>query len=366
MDVKFQYCPVIKGKINDIKALAGVQMSVASYMTPLYELAPFKQDDNVDNVLARFAMRLSKYVTHRQNYIDFPMLKPNSQTADGMPTLEAAFAHLNNLGVGFKPTYGFGRDEEQWGLVLDQARISNGMLLRLERDDLDFSYETLERIVALRRHGLDLSAVDLFFDARYLSSYADAQDVAGQIIDFLTILESNLSVGTVIVSGSTAPKTVTSIEKDGYGAITRHELTLWANVALRFPQLPIVYSDYGVIHPDFSDMVMSPHINGKIRYTEGSKIHVFRGHSLRQEDKYEQYRVLSTKVIGAPIYQGEKFSLGDKYIADCASGVGGTGSPGTWVLADQNHHFTYASRQIAQLGAMMAVGEKSKEILSLT
>lgn len=366
MDIKFQYCPVVKGKINDIKAVAGVQMSVASSMTPLYELAPFKQDENVDNVLARFAMRLSKHVTHGQNYIDFPMLKPNSQTADGIATLEAAFAHLNNLRVGFKPTYGFGRDEEQWGLILSQAKKSNGMLLRLERDDLDFSHETLERIMDLRSHGVDLSTVDLFFDARYLSSYVDAQSVAEQIIDFLTILDNNLSVGAVIVSGSTAPKTVTSIEKDGYDAITRHELTLWANVALRFPHLSIVYSDYGVIHPDFSDLVMSSHINGKIRYTEGTKIHVFRGHSLRQEDKYEQYRVLSAKVVASRMYQGRNFSSGDKYIADCASGIGGTGSPGTWVLADQNHHFTYAARQIVQLGAMVATGEKSKAILSLT
>lgn len=81
-----------------------------------------------------------------------------------------------------------------------------------------------------------------------------------------------------------------------------------------------------LIHPDFSDLTPSPHINGKIRYTQGSKLHVHRGQSLRQGDKYEQYRGLASEVLHSSHYQGGAFSYGDQYMHDCATGHAGTGN----------------------------------------
>ena len=60
MDIDFIYCPIIKGKINDIKAMAFVAPTAASAVKPLFELPPFKPTDTPDEILSRFATRLAK------------------------------------------------------------------------------------------------------------------------------------------------------------------------------------------------------------------------------------------------------------------------------------------------------------------
>lgn len=359
----FSYCPVIKGKINDIKAMAYVAPAVASVVKPLFELPPFKPTDKPEEVLSRFAMRLAKLAARRPCYVDFPLLKPGALTNGGERALEVAFGQLNAVQVPFEPVYGFDRDESLWGLVGVQANRSGGLLVRLDPDDLEFPDETIERILELGRHRLDLRMVDIMIDHRHIGSDVDAMVAAGSTADFVEKLATATTIRKLLIAGSSAPKTVTDIDKDGYGEITRHELTLWARLATeRLPMRPI-FSDYGVIHPEFSDLTMSTHINGKIRYTQGTKFHIHRGHSLRLGDKYDQYRVLSSGVLSSAHYQGNKFSYGDRYIFDCATGHAGTGNPGTWVLVDQNHHISYAVNQVQRLSLLVRNGLPAHEIL---
>jgi hypothetical protein len=363
MDMDFAYCPVIKGKINDIKAMAFVAPVLAASVKPLFELPPFKPTDKPEEVLSRFAVRLGKLYSTRPCYVDFPLLKPGARTSGGELALDVGFGQLNAMNVQFEPVYGFDRDESLWGMVAQQALRSGGMLLRLDPDDLEFSEETVERIVDLRRHGLDLRLLDVMIDRRYVESRVAALGVVGETADFIERLVTATTVRKVLVAASSAPKTVAEIQKDGYGAITRSELTLWANLATeRLPIRPI-FGDYGVIHPDFSDLTMSTHINGKIRYTQGTKFHIHRGHSLRLGDKYEQYRKLSASVASSKHYQSKTFSYGDRYIFDCAAGHAGTGNPGTWVLVDQNHHISYALEQQQRLSVLVNRGLPVEEVL---
>ncbi|HIE4837670.1 beta family protein [Burkholderia multivorans] len=104
-------------------------------------------------------------------------------------------------------------------------------------------------------------------------------------------------------------------------------------------------------------------MNGKIRYTHGAKLHIHRGHSLRQGEKYEQYRRLAAAVVGSSYYQDRTFSYGDRYIYECATGHAGTGNPGTWVLVDQNHHISYTVKQAVRLRALATQGASIEELL---
>jgi hypothetical protein len=363
MDFDFAYCPVIKGKMNDIKAMSYVVGPVAALIKPLYELPPFLPTQTPEQVLARFATRLSKLNGSRHCYVDFPLLKPGAKTSSGEPALDAAFSQLNLLGVQFEPVYGFDRDESLWPLLVRQATRSGGMLLRLELDDVDFPEDTIEKVIDLQRYGLDLRTLDVMIDCRYIPSEVEARSVAAEVGDFIEKLATTTTTRKTLVAGSSAPKTVTAIEKNSTADVTRNELTLWATLATeRLPVEPI-YADYGVIHPDFSDLTASTHINGKIRYTEGTKFHIFRGHSLRLDDKFEQYRKLAAAVMGSRHYLGNTYSHGDRYIHDCATGHAGTGNPGTWVLVDQNHHVSYALNQLQKLRTLVARGYPAEAVL---
>lgn len=363
MQVDFSYCPIIKGKANDIKAMAYVAPAQAAFVKPLYELPPFKPTDKPEEATAKFATRLAKLASHRRCYVDFPMLKPKARTAEGELALEVAFGQLNARQIPFEPVFGFDRDEALWPFIAEQALRSGGLLLRLDADDIEFADETIERVLDLSRYGIDSRYVDVMIDRRYVESREGALGAAVETADFIDSLASRVRFRRLIVAGSCAPKSVAAVERDGYAAIPRHELTLWATLASeRLPVRPI-YGDYGVIHPDFSDLTLSTHINGKIRYTQGTQLHIHRGHSLRQGDKYEQFRVLAAAVAKSRHYRGQNFSYGDRYIYDCATGHAGTGNPGTWVLVDQNHHIAFASEQMSRLSSLALQGSNADAIL---
>lgn len=363
MQIDFSYCPIIKGKANDIKAMAYVAPALAASAKPLYELPPFKPTDKPEEATAKFATRLAKLASHRRCYVDFPMLKPGARTAEGELALVVALGQLNARQIPFEPVFGFDRDETLWPVIARQALRSSGLLLRLDADDIEFADETIERLLDLHRYGIDSRHVDIMVDCRYVESRESALKAAVETADFIDSLVSRVRIRRLIVAGSSAPKSVAAVDRDGYAAIPRHELTLWATLASeRLPVRPI-YGDYGVIHPDFSDLTLSTHINGKIRYTQGRQLHIHRGHSLRQGNKYEQYRILATAVAKSGHYRGQNFSYGDRYIYDCATGHAGTGNSGTWVLVDQNHHIASASEQMSRLASLALQGSSSDTIL---
>jgi hypothetical protein len=365
MDIDFAYAPVIKGKLNDIKAISYIAHGLADRIKPVFELPPFIETDKPEQVLARFAARLSKLYPTRPCYIDFPLLKAGARTSQGDLVLSVAYGQLNALSLNYEPVYGFDRDDALWGTVIQQAKRSGGMLLRLGLDDLEFASDTFDQIQDLTLRGLDTTKMDVLLDCRSLSDIASTVAASEMASIFIDNLATSFRVRKIIVAGSSALKTVTSIEKNSRGDVLRNELSLWANIRVRNLPLDAIYSDYGVIHPDFTDLTPSPHINGKIRYTQGRHFHVFRGHSLSQDDKYEQYRKLSHSVLTSGFFQGHKYSHGDRYIYDCATGQTSTGNAGTWVMNDLNHHFTYAAQQIQRLETFIYRGYSEQAVLEL-
>jgi hypothetical protein len=292
------------------------------------------------------------------------MLKSGATASTGEPILQVAYGQLNALNLNFQPVYGFDRDDVNWPLVLSQGKASGGMLLRLDLDDLEFMDDTFDRIQDLTLRGLDTRQMDVMVDLRGLSVNSSLS-AAESTAQFLDSLSTSFNVRNTIVAGSSAPKTVAEIPKNSNLGIYRNELNVWANLRARNLPLEVTFGDYGVIHPDFTDLTPSPHINGKIRYTKGKHIHIFRGHSLRLDDKYEQYRKLAHSVMNSGHYEGHKFSTGDRFIYDCASGQASTGSPGTWVFNDQNHHFTYSISQMIRLEKLVYRGYSGDAIMEL-
>jgi len=95
----------------------------------------------------------------------------------------------------------------------------------------------------------------------------------------------------------------------------------------------------------------------------------YRGHGLlRPVSDFAQYRTLATRVTRSAAYAGPAFSFGDEYLARKAAGEPGTGSPGTWVQSDINHHLTYVARQIPTLATrvLRTQSEEALEMLALT
>lgn len=347
------YSPIVKGKLNDIKALGMISSAARALTKPVIEAMPLPKGDDIDKHLYKLAHYLVKHVPLGEVYLDFYGLLPGQRVADGRDATVAGFQLLKALGRTVTPVYGFGRDDSLWRhLVPIVESNAQGFCFRVDVDDLDDMAEDtwahiLERGAEL---GLRPNQIDLMIDLRDVTKF-DLDELQGIVDDFFAINPNLRGFRSVILAGSSALKTVAEIPKDGVGHVARRELALWSRVQREIvPDLPLVFGDYGVIHPEFSDQGPNKNVNAKIRYTDRGRIIYFRGHGLLRPVKdFAQYRALAAQVRESSAYLGPQFSYGDSYIDAVADSNTTAGNLSTWVLADVNHHLEYTTMQMSKV-----------------
>lgn len=359
------YIPIIKGKVNDFKALNNLSESALAKIKPLIETIPISPDKDIDEHMHKFVHNLTKHVPSTGIFVDFYGLRPGDSFENGQSALIEGYKLLYKQSRPVTPVYGFHRDDSIWSELQHIVRKFNqGFCFRIDIDDLDdqadeTSSQIIERSAEL---GLALSQIDLIIDLRDIGD-KNINNLQNIVMDFLSYKPLITSCRSICLSGSSALKTVSNISKDGVGKILRNELKLWMRLQSDLAGTTnLIYSDYGVFHPDFADIGSSKNANAKIRYTEGGMIFYFRGHKLFKPKDFEQYHILANRVKNSSIYQGPNFSYGDRYIYDVAEYNIGTGSLPTWVLADMNHHMEYSAQQIEKLAVEVTKIPSQNEI----
>lgn len=372
MKSKQLYSPIIKGKLNDLKAIERLPEDTRSKIKPLIEILPLpkKENSDIEKHLNKFVNYVEKYAQGGDMFIDLYGLKPKMRTPGGLDATLSGFRLLKERGISLTPTYGFERDEELWDLLGDVVEnFDNGFCFRIDIDDLDdLADSTMGQVIDRSSQlGLKPKDVDLLIDLRDLADH-DLDELKERVIDFLMLIPKGMKYRSIILAGSSALKTVTNIPKDGFAHILRKELHLWINLQRDIPEsLSLIYGDYGVIHPDFIEMTgPNKNMNAKVRYTHQGRITYFRGHRLlRPVTDYEQYRELADNVRNSSGFMGGDFSNGDQYVENVANHIESTGSPATWVLADMNHHIVYTTMQMESLVGKVRVEEAELELEAL-
>lgn len=354
------YVPFIKGKENDVIAVGKLSRQVRERIKPLVEAMPVDpKSPNIDEHVHKLCRYVRRHAPLGSLYVDFFGLMPDAVVSDGTNATLFGYQLLKGLGRHVTPVYGLERNDELWtplGLVAEGFGL--GFAFRLRKDDIaeeviDETWSAvLERSAQL---GLDEDDIDIVID---LGSLSDIQfdDARESVVSFLAGNPRAKFYRNIVVAGSSALRTVGEIEKEDVAEVRRAELYLWSDLWNDLPdEIRPVYGDYGVVHPDFSDVGPNKNINAKIRYTAGDRILYFRGHGLHVPVKdFEQYRGLAKKVLSDPRAKDVGFSFGDKYMNSCAKGYSSPGTPSTWIRADMNHHMTYVSQQIQRLIADFA------------
>jgi hypothetical protein len=281
--------------------------------------------------------------------------------ADGSLALESLFGYLRGVQVEFVPVFGFDHEPELWDRVARVAfKDGRGLTFRITSEDLLMPDDTVDELVA-RVQDADGSASDinLLIDLGSLNGMdrAGLVKARSRAQDFIDLAMTARDFGLVSIVGSSMPKDVSEVPKQGRAAIVRSELPLWLEVADSLSDLEIAFGDYGVIHPNFSLKAPATNANAKIRYTSAREHHIFRGYSLKDGIKYKQYHEIAARVLAATeIYEGRDFSYGDDYVWRCANFDASTGNLGTWVEVDMNHHFVYTAAQLTRIEARVAAG----------
>lgn len=347
------YSPIVKGKLNDLKALGMVSGSARAHVKPLIEAMPLPKGSDIDKHLHKLAHYLVKHVPLGEIYLDFYGLLPGQKVANGTDATVAGFRLVKTLGRIVTPVYGLGRDDLLWQSLIPIVKSNaQGFCFRVDVDDLDdLAEDTWEQILGRGAElGLRPSQIDLMVDLRDVTKF-EFDELRGIVGRLFAINPNIRGYRSVILAGSSALKTVGDIPKDGVDHVARRELTLWSQVQREvIPDFPLIFGDYGVIHPEFSDQGRNQNVNAKVRYTDRGRIIYFRGHGLLRPVKdFGQYHVLAARVRDSSAYQGPQFSYGDSYIDAVADFSTTSGNLGTWVLADMNHHLEYTTLQMSKL-----------------
>lgn len=360
------YTPIIKGKANEFKAIGRMPMNLASRAFPLVELMAPDESSEMVSVCRRFGEQLRKYCPMQRISVDFHAIPPGLRGPDDTPLLEYLFGYLRSCGVPFVPVFGFDHEAELWDRVARVAhQDSRGLTFRITNEDLLDPDDTLADLVdRLDSAGLDADQINLLIDLGALSGLDTAElvRVRSRAQDFIDLALTSRAFGLVSLVGSSMPKDVSGVPKEGHAAVVRKELPLWLEVAGSFPETHIAFGDYGIVHPNFSTKTPATNANAKIRYTSAREHHIFRGYSLRVGIGYEQYHELSRRVREAPVYLNRAFSYGDDYVWRCADRKAGRGNLGTWVEVDMNHHLVFTAAQLARVEARLADGMPLSEV----
>lgn len=370
MEAKTLYTPILKGKANDLKALGKVPRQLAPHVHSLVELLPADEGKSIESACVRFAHQLRKHCPLSTVSVDLHSIAPDSKTEDGSPALEALCANLRGQRILFTPVFGFDHEPELWERIAQIAiRQGRGLTFRLKIDDVENEEDTIADIIErLRFADIPASSTKILIDLESIGhlDLVSLVRLRGLTQDFVDAALTAADFGLISVIGSSMPKDVSSVTKEGTKAFYRHEMPLWLNVAAGVASKRLAFGDYGIVHPNFSDKVIATNANAKIRYTRGLHHHIFRGHGLKEGLKYKQYHKLAERVVKSSVYLGRDHSFGDDYAWRCANFEASSGSLGTWVEVDMNHHLVYIAAQLPQILTRVAEGLSANELLDLT
>lgn len=353
------YVSIVKAKANDIAALTQLDASTRQIVRPLLELAEYEATDN-DATLSKFIKHITPLRFPHLPYVDLYSFMPDAIVADSTNATLAGFQRIAAAGLKVIPTYGFGRNDSIWqGLAASAKEMNSGLCFRVDIDDLDDNSEQTweELLERTAQMGLGPEELDIIVDLRFVGDKPLTQ-IISLITGFLALQPTGFYPKNITIAGSSALKTVTEVPVNGHLALHRQELTLWSRLQdlLDFDR-PVLFGDYGIVHPDFSQSVRSPNSNAKIRYTRGQSIHYFRGSPLyKPVSNFSQYHTLAARVTTSEIYRGPQYSAGDLHILRCAQHTTGPGNLGTWVRVDQNHHIETTAKQMRHVRQALALG----------
>lgn len=197
--------------------------------------------------------------------------------------------------------------------------------------------------------GVDERECDFVLDIG-APSFEPLEDFAGLVESLITNLPHINRWRSLTLLGASLPSTLAGVPR-GTTVLPRQEWRLYRLLrglpSMANTRLPD-FGDYGIGHPGViqEDLrLLKP--SAAIRYTIDDGWLIARGTSVRVPGGFRQFPRLSEQIVKSRYYAGPDYSAGDRKIADCASGNGGTGNLTTWRFVGTSHHLEKLARDLA-------------------
>ncbi len=342
-----QYIPCLRWKQGEYQAVMRLSSQAKAMITPLIEVPEIGFDfetrqasKSIDDHLEPFAKRVRKKWGTAPFFADFRIINPNDRMADGSHPIRYLLNDLRYKGAKSIPVVRPGDDSEYQRAAGEAAdKDGRGLCIRMNlasvsRADLQTSAKNLLDVC-----NVSIEETDFIIDlqAPNFEPVEIFTDLLENLIRGLPYRDRWRSLGVI---GTSFPISMAEVRM-GFNILPRHEWALYKALVRRLEmngmRIPI-FGDYAINHPQLIQMDMrlvKPF--SSLRYTIRDNWLIGRGKNVRDHG-FGQYQFLCDTLVNSNYFEGSEFSVGDKYIDDCAKENASTGNLTTWRWVGTNHH----------------------------
>lgn len=352
------YIPCLRWKQGEYQALLRLSPSVRSMIVPLIDVAEigfdfeqWKESKSIDEHLIPFAKKVSEKWGIGDCFVDLHLIDASQRMANGKHPVSFVFDGLRFKGVRAIPVMGINQDSN-WQDAIQNAvdHAACGFCFRISLEEaLKPNLGTLLDNL-LQKYGRKVEQCDLIIDEKG-PNFEPLDGFVGLLETTIKSLPHLNHWRTLGLIGTSFPSSLGPLGS-GTSIVPRYEWQAYKKLRVQLNSLGIrlpIFGDYAINRPEVST-VDQRFMRGRanIRYTIDNNWLIARGQKLRD---LSESKGLCGTIVSSAFYRGQDFSLGDKYILECAKGIATTGNPTTWRYVGTNHHLTSVAQDVASLAA---------------
>jgi len=337
-----KYVPILRGKDGEFVALQNLDESVLSKICPLIQFLPDTNKKRKGDYLVKILSGLTSAWNFDGNLIYFDV-----SYLDELSIILNLAHGLRDFEINFIPVI-HPKPSRKYLELLQNEFLGNGICIRIKREFA--TPDILNKIIdqCINTFQINETEIDILIDLQYIENERDLfiyQNTFSRLLESINNLDE---IRRVIIGSGSFPTDVAKFRDNKISSIPRIEWSMWKRVKRELKGFPLIYADYGNVHPIYDPITTQFEGSCTIKYTSDSEFLIFRGiKASRHKEGGKQYHQKSKELIHHASYDGRDFSWGDEYIHRCANYEISSGNAGTWVKYTLNHHFM---KVLTQLG----------------
>jgi len=329
-----KYVPILRGKEGEFTALQNLDGRFVNETCPLIQFLPDTNKKRKGDYLVKITSGLTRAWNFDGNliYFDVSYLRNTSFIKN---LLNALRDNEINLIPVVHPN-----SNHRYKELIQNGFLDNGLCIRTKK-----AYATPHNLNtsisgSMKEFNIKESEIDLLIDLQYIDNPDDIPIYQNTFFHLFDSIKNPQSFRRIIIGSGSFPADVYNFPVNKVSSKPRIEWILWGRIRNELKDFPLVYSDYGNIHPIYDPLAQVYEGSCSIKYTSKSDFYIFRGIKASAHiDGGGQYHQKSRELIENSVYDGRDFSWGDEHIYKCANYEISSGNVGTWVKYTLNHHF---------------------------
>ncbi|MBF0642191.1 beta family protein [Pseudomonas protegens] len=348
-----KYIPFLKFKQNEIQGVAQLGSVVRDQIAPLYDVPRSQSVMTEVEILKRIRLAAAELKKSKDADSEYWFFVDNFDIDESI-NLAGSFQYRYMLDAlktyRLMPVVALDRSPDHNSAAFDFIRRKPGLVgVRLQETDIESYNITKPRLDLLwsEIQAAQPAGVVLLIDLRVIDDHVESKR---KVERFLSRFRLDFQVNATSVSGSVIPGNIaTLIGTDVQKHVVREEYRLWRTLTSSPDYQHILYGDYGVVSPEYSDLDLNPELMSgvstpKVFYTHSDQFYISRGRRFKTHG-YQQYFTISDDIVGQTFYRGAAYSYGDNYIHErsylSARRPPKGGSPSTWIKSLTAAHITF-------------------------